>query len=84
MIPTDIGPLPSDLWEHLGRTPPTSNVPAPPSDRQSNAVESASDAPVLQRQEMGRMDENAQLLEHKCVPFVEELIYKDLELTEEG
>lgn len=28
------------------------------------------------------VEENAQLLEHKCVPFVEELLYKDLELTE--
>lgn len=25
------------------------------------------------------VEENAQLLEHKCVPFVEELLYKDLE-----
>ena len=29
-----------------------------------------------------RMDPNAQILEFKCVPFVEELLYKDLELTE--
>jgi hypothetical protein len=29
-----------------------------------------------------RMEPNAQLLEFKCVPFVEELLYKDLELTE--
>lgn len=29
------------------------------------------------------METNAQLLEHKCVPFVEELIYKDLELSEQ-
>lgn len=28
------------------------------------------------------VEENAQLLEHKCVPFVEELLYKDLELPE--
>jgi hypothetical protein len=27
------------------------------------------------------VEENAQLLEHKCVPFVEELLYKDLELS---
>lgn len=26
------------------------------------------------------VEENAQLFEHKCVPFVEELLYKDLEL----
>jgi hypothetical protein len=26
------------------------------------------------------VEENAELLEHKCVPFVEELMYKDLEL----
>jgi hypothetical protein len=26
------------------------------------------------------VEENARLLEHKCVPFVEELLYKDLEL----
>lgn len=26
------------------------------------------------------VEENAELLEHKCVPFVEELLYKDLEL----
>lgn len=29
------------------------------------------------------VEENAQLLEHKCVPFVEELLYKDLELPEQ-
>jgi hypothetical protein len=28
------------------------------------------------------LEPNAQLLEHKCVPFVEELLYKDLELEE--
>jgi hypothetical protein len=28
------------------------------------------------------LDENAQILEYKCVPFAEELLYKDLELTE--
>lgn len=28
------------------------------------------------------VEENAQLLEHKCVPFTEELIYKDLELSD--
>ncbi len=26
------------------------------------------------------VEENAELLEHKCIPFVEELLYKDLEL----
>lgn len=30
------------------------------------------------------VEENAQLLEHKCVPFVEELLYKDLELPEQN
>jgi hypothetical protein len=29
-----------------------------------------------------RIEPNAQLLEFKCVPFVEELLYKDLELPE--
>jgi hypothetical protein len=29
------------------------------------------------------IEPNAQLLEHKCVPFVEELLYKDLELEAE-
>jgi hypothetical protein len=29
-----------------------------------------------------RMEPNAQVLEFKCVPFVEELLYKDLELSE--
>lgn len=29
------------------------------------------------------VEENAQLLEHKCVPFVEEVLYKDLELPAE-
>jgi hypothetical protein len=29
------------------------------------------------------VDDNAELLEHKCTPFVEELLYKDLELPEE-
>lgn len=28
------------------------------------------------------VEENAELLEHKCTPFVEELLYKDLELSE--
>jgi hypothetical protein len=28
------------------------------------------------------MEPNAELIEFKCVPFVEELLYKDLELTE--
>jgi hypothetical protein len=31
-----------------------------------------------------RMEPNAQLLEFKCVPFVEELLYKDLELPEDS
>lgn len=30
-----------------------------------------------------RMEANAQILEFKCVPFVEELLYKDLELPKE-
>jgi hypothetical protein len=29
-----------------------------------------------------RMDPNVEILEFKCVPFVEELLYKDLELSE--
>ena len=29
-----------------------------------------------------RMEPNVEILEFKCVPFVEELLYKDLELTE--
>lgn len=29
------------------------------------------------------VEDNAELLEHKCTPFVEELLYKDLELPEE-
>jgi hypothetical protein len=29
-----------------------------------------------------RMEPNAQILEFKCVPFVEELLYKDLELSQ--
>jgi len=28
------------------------------------------------------IDPNAQIFEFKCVPFVEELLYKDLELSE--
>lgn len=31
-----------------------------------------------------RIEPNAQLLEFKCVPFVEELLYKDLELPEDS
>jgi hypothetical protein len=31
-----------------------------------------------------RIEPNAQLLEFKCVPFVEELLYKDLELPEDA
>lgn len=30
-----------------------------------------------------RIEENAQILEFKCVPFVEELLYKDLQLPED-
>lgn len=30
-----------------------------------------------------RVEENAQILEFKCVPFVEELLYKDLQLPED-
>jgi hypothetical protein len=30
-----------------------------------------------------RVEPNAQLLEYKCVPFVEELLYKDLQLPED-
>jgi hypothetical protein len=29
------------------------------------------------------VEDNAQLLEHKCIPFAEELLYKDLELPEQ-
>jgi hypothetical protein len=29
-----------------------------------------------------RIESNAQLLEFKCVPFVEEMLYKDLEISE--
>ncbi|MBE2198354.1 MAG: hypothetical protein IAE79_07060 [Anaerolinea sp.] len=44
-IPTAIGPLPADMWEILGHTPPTSDKPTP-DDALQRAITTAETAPT--------------------------------------
>jgi hypothetical protein len=53
LVPTDVGPLPSDMWEALGETPPPPRpeprLAPPPGPQTATRVAPAPPAPTLQR-----------------------------------